>query len=179
MLDDWRAGLRAEVGLWLDPGREWSTSARFYSLFSTSEQFVGIGDGTNILYLVRPTPPASVGNLAGRQPSYVGFPGVVTGSVATTAQTTFTGGDLNLRHVLFAGDRCRFQALAGYRQMHLGDELGIAFTVNPTPAAATTYRRSSPPGEGRTVSARGTTSTARGRRCQSVTHRRAMESSKG
>ena len=47
--------------------------------------------------------------------------------MATTAQTTFTGGDLNLRRVLVSNPDFRFELFGGYRQMHLGDELGAAF----------------------------------------------------
>jgi len=52
------------------------------------------------------------------------------GTVATTAQTTFTGGDLNLRRVLVSNNDFRFELFGGYRQMHLGDELGAAFRAS-------------------------------------------------
>ena len=63
-------------------------------------------------------------------PEFVGFPGVTVGTVATTAQTTFTGGDLNLRRLLASNRDFRFELFAGYRQMHLGDELGAAFRAS-------------------------------------------------
>jgi hypothetical protein len=144
MLDDWRSGLRAEVGIWLDPARTWSASARFYSLFSTSEQFNAIGDATSVVRLSRPSFPrsGSVGDLFTPEAlDYVSFPefstgsgtGFFTGSVSATVQTTFAGGDLNLRRVLFAGDRLQFQGFVGYRQMHLGDEVEVAFNIIPPP----------------------------------------------
>jgi hypothetical protein len=136
LLDDWRAGLRAEIGMWLDAERQWSASARFYSLFSTSEQFNAIGDGTSIIRLSRPRFPhsGSVGDLFSPLSfDYISFPGLFTGSVSSTVQTTFAGGDLNLRRVLFAGDRFQFQGFVGYRQMHLGDEVEVEFTVIPRP----------------------------------------------
>ena len=61
---------------------------------------------------------------------FVGFPGVSVGTVATTAQTTFTGGDLNLRRLLVSNPDFRFELFAGYRQMHLGDELGATFRAS-------------------------------------------------
>jgi hypothetical protein len=127
LLNDWRAGLRAEVGAYFGSSHVWGASARFYSLFSTSEQLVGGGDGTNVVAL--PQIQVLLGTPI-QFPIYVGFPGATTGTIATTAQTTFTGGDLNLRRVLRDTDAWRVEAVFGYRQLHLGDELGVQFTAN-------------------------------------------------
>ncbi len=130
LLDDWRAGLRAELGVWLDESRRWGVEARFYSLFSTSEQFIGTGNGSNVLNLPQ---VATVAGTTIQFPIYVGFPGATTGSVSTTAQTSFAGGDLSLRHLVAQSERFRFDALFGYRQLHLGDQLAAGFDVT-TPA---------------------------------------------
>jgi outer membrane protease len=63
-------------------------------------------------------------------PVFVGFPGVTVGSVATTAQTSFAGGDISLRRVLLSNEDFRLELFAGYRQMHLGDELGSTFRAS-------------------------------------------------
>lgn len=133
MLNDWRAGLRAEAGVYFGNTHAWGVSARLYSLFSTSEQLNGAGDGTNVVNLPQFIP---AGGTVVQLPIYVGFPGVATGVVSTTAQTTYTGGDLNLRRVLRATDAWRIEALFGYRQLHLGDELGAQFTAIGTQAVA-------------------------------------------
>jgi hypothetical protein len=130
MLNDWRAGLRAEAGVWFGDEQSWGAAARFYSLFSTSEQLVGGGNGTNVVNVPQFLTP---GGAVVQVPVYVGFPGLTRGTVSTTAQTTFTGGDLSLRHALFTREHWRFEVVAGYRQLHLGDELGDQFTSSLTP----------------------------------------------
>jgi hypothetical protein len=127
MLDNWRTGLRIEAGAWFGPSHVWGASARVYSLFSTSDQLVGEGDGTNVVNLPQFFP---VGGVPVQFPMFVGFPGVTVGTVATTVQTTFTGGDLSLRRLLVSTEPLRFEAFAGYRQLHLGDELGAAFRAS-------------------------------------------------
>jgi hypothetical protein len=127
MLDDWRAGFRGEVGVWFDDARVWGAAARFYSLFSTSEQLVGGGNGTNVVNVPQ---VARIAGLSIPFPIYVGFPGLTTGSVSTTAQTNFAGGDLSVRRMLRQGASWRLDALAGYRQLHLGDELGVGFVAS-------------------------------------------------
>jgi hypothetical protein len=127
MLDDWRAGFRAEAGVWFDTERVWGAAARYYSLFSTSEQLVGTGNGTNVVNLPR---QEQVLGVTVPFPIYVGFPGLTTGSVSTTAQTNFAGGDLSLRRLVRQGAWWRLEALAGYRQLHLGDELGLGFNAS-------------------------------------------------
>ena len=127
MLDNWRAGARTEVGAWFGQTHIWGASARLYSLFSTSDQFAGEGNGTNVVNLPQ---VVTVGGQVVQMPIFVGFPGISVGSVATTAQTTFTGGDVNLRRLLASNPGFRFELFAGYRQMHLGDELGAAFRAS-------------------------------------------------
>jgi Putative beta barrel porin-7 (BBP7) len=134
MLDDWRAGVRVELGAWLDNSRFWSVDTRFYSLYSTSDQLVGGGTGTNVVNLPQ---FVTVGGTTVQFPIYVGFPGVTAGSVSTTAQTSFAGGDLSLRHVLMQNSAARIDLLFGYRQLHLGDDLGDSFTVNSATPLAT------------------------------------------
>jgi hypothetical protein len=127
MLDNWRTGLRTEVGVWFGAEHLWGLSGRFYSLFSTSDQLVGEGNGTNV---VRVPQLISVGGVATQVPVFVGFPGLTAGTVATTVQTTFTGGDLNLRRLMVSNETFRFELFTGYRQLHLGDELGAAFRAS-------------------------------------------------
>lgn len=131
ILDDWRSGLRVELGVWLDDEHRAAIGARFYTLFSTSEQFRAVPNGANVINVPQVVP---AGALTVQVPAFVGFPGVSTGRVEATAQTTFAGGDLNARFALERNDRFRVDVLAGYRQLHLNDELGVNFTVVPVGA---------------------------------------------
>jgi hypothetical protein len=128
MLNDWRTGLRLEYGVWFNDGRRTGVSARFYSLFSTSQQFNAIPNNTAVVNLPQ---AVTIGNTTLQIPAFVSFPGVTTGSVATTAQTTFTGGDFNFRHSFGAAETSRVDLLLGYRQLHLGDEIGATFNLQP------------------------------------------------
>ncbi len=128
ILDDWRSGLRVEVGAWLDDERTLGIGARFYSLFSTSEQFRAIPNGATVINVPQ---IVNVGAVPVQIPAFVGFPGVTTGHVATSAQTTFMGGDLNWRLTLGRTERMGVELLAGYRQLYLTDELNANFTVSP------------------------------------------------
>jgi hypothetical protein len=127
MLDDWRTGLKTEIGAWFGQDHAWGASARLYSLFSTSDQLVGEGNGTNVVNLPQ---VVTLGGVPTQMPIFVGFPGIAVGTVATTVQTTFSGGDINLRRLLVSNPDFRFELFAGYRQMHLGDELGAAFRAS-------------------------------------------------
>ena len=134
LLNDWRSGLRVEAGIWLDNDHRTGLSARIYSLFSESEQFTARPAGAAVVNVPHFIP---VGAAAVQIPVFVGFPGVTTGTVQTSAGTTFAGGDLNFRRLLDRGERYRVELLAGYRQLYLEDELGASFTVAPVgPVAA-------------------------------------------
>ncbi|HSQ56094.1 MAG TPA: BBP7 family outer membrane beta-barrel protein, partial [Gemmata sp.] len=114
MLDDWRAGLRSELGVWFDDAHVWGASARFYSLFSTSEQLVG-GNGRTVIYIPHE------GDEILERTKYVYFPGAyLSGTISTTAQTNFAGGDISVRRLLGQGLGWQIYGLAGYRQLHLG-----------------------------------------------------------
>jgi len=126
MLGNWRAGVRSEMGLWLDDDHKWGVSGRFYSLFSTSDQLTGGSDGSSVVNLPQFVP---VLGTTIQFPAYVGFPGITTGSVYASTQTNFAGGDMSLRRALMQNQRFRLDVLAGYRQLHLGDEIGDHFTV--------------------------------------------------
>jgi hypothetical protein len=127
VLNDWRSGLRVEAGVWLDDDHRTGVSARVYSLFSAREQFAAAG-APGVVNLPQFTP---AGPVTVQTPVFASFPGVTTGGATAFARTSFTGGDLNLRRLLTAGPAGRVELLAGYRQLHLGDELGDAFNVTP------------------------------------------------
>ena len=132
--------MRAEAGVWFDDDHRTGLSARFYSLFSTSGQFAGQGNGFSVVNVPQFVP---VGPVTIQIPAFVGFPGLTTGTVTASVRTSFTGGDLNLRRLLTQGDAYRLELLAGYRQLYLSDGLDSTFAVRPvgvgtlvTPSAA-------------------------------------------
>jgi hypothetical protein len=129
MLGDWRAGVRGEGGVWFDQPKTVGLTGRFYSLFSTSDQLVGVGNGLNVVNVPQ---FVSLGGLVAQIPAPVGFPGITTGTVSATAQTMFMGGDVNLRRMFRQSSGWRADVLVGYRQLYLHDEIGSAFTVNGT-----------------------------------------------
>ncbi len=138
VLNDYRSGLRAEAGIWFDPDRRTGLSVRLYSLFSATENVSVPAGGAVVVNLPQFT---GAGAGAVQTPLFVAFPGVTEGSVAARARTAFTGGDLNLRQLLDGGDNYRFEALAGYRQLHLSDELSASFDATTVPSSGLTATR--------------------------------------
>jgi hypothetical protein len=76
-----------------------------------------------------------VGGVPVQTPLFVAFPGIVGGNVIASTRTEFTGGDLNFRRLIDRGPNYRVELLAGYRQLHLGDEFATSFdaTSNAIP----------------------------------------------
>lgn len=128
LLDDWRTGLRVEAGAWLDPQHRLGVGARLYSLFSASERFRAVPNGAVVINVPQ---TVSAGGARVQVPAFVGFPGLTTGRVGASVQTTFAGGDLNLRVAAAGNDRGRVELLAGYRQLYLADDLAVNFAVAP------------------------------------------------
>ncbi|MDY3560946.1 BBP7 family outer membrane beta-barrel protein [Gemmata sp. JC673] len=133
LLNDWRTGLRIEVGMWLDPERRTGAGLRLYSLFTGNSQLRTIPNGAVVINVPQ---SVSAGGATVQVPAFVGFPGLTTGRVSASAQTTFAGGDLNWRCAIERGDRGRIELLAGYRQLHLADELNVNFSAASLAAAA-------------------------------------------
>jgi hypothetical protein len=128
VLNDWRSGLRLEAGVWFDPDRRSGVSARYYSLFSAREQFTAMSDGAEVVDVPHFVP---VGARAVQIPVFVGFPGLAAGSATASARTLISGGDVNYRRLVEGGGGYRIELLAGYRQLHLSDQLGATFRAVP------------------------------------------------
>ena len=128
ILNDWRSGLRAAAGVWLDPAHRGGVGARVYSLFSGREHFATRATGASVVNVPHLVP---VGGSAVQLPVFVGFPGLTAGGATASARTAFTGFDLNYRRLLDRGPGYRVELLAGYRQLYLGDELSASFTATP------------------------------------------------
>lgn len=125
-LNDMRAGFRAELGVWLDEQSIYSVAARFYFLGISSNEFIGVGNGTNVLVV----PQATTQNLTPVQIAvYAGYPGSTIGAVNSSISTNFLGGDVNLRKAMRTGDTFRADLIGGLRFLHLGDSLTTLFNV--------------------------------------------------
>jgi hypothetical protein len=137
MLNDWRSGLRVEAGMWFDREHTVGALARFYTLFSARETFLGRADGTNVLNVPQ---VVNVNGVLAQVPVFAGFPGVTTGTATGGARATFTGGDLSARVLLHREAGYRLDLLAGYRQMYLGDALSLNASASAAgvPAALST-----------------------------------------
>jgi hypothetical protein len=153
MLDNWRPGLRAELGGWFGERHQWGLSARYYSLYSTSDPLTVLGDGSNVVVVpqvvdlrgvgaVNPATALATLTLLAvaipgtslipsatnvQLPLIISFPGVAVGSVAASVRTSFVGGDANWRRVWFSTDDLRWETFIGYRQLRLGDELRLQY----------------------------------------------------
>lgn len=125
-LNQFRPGLRIDVGHWLHSHPGWGVSARFYFLGAISEQFIGGSNGTNVLSFNQaiPTPQGPL-----PVPLYAAYPGLTTGSTAASVHSNFLGGDVNLRYRMAAKPAVDFDWLAGYRVLHLGDNQVSSFDV--------------------------------------------------
>jgi hypothetical protein len=124
LLDRTRPGFRLEAGTYFGCEREWGASGRFFFLGSVADGLAGGSDGTTILALPQLVPGAG-GPV--EVPVYVGFPGLIRGTLTADVQTNFLGADANLRRALTATDGCRVDLVGGYRYLHLGDRLATTF----------------------------------------------------
>lgn len=153
MLDNWRPGLRAELGMWFGDKHQWGLSARYYSLYSTSDPLTVLGDGTNVVVVPQVADLRGAGPVSSataltaltaqtaafpgtslitsgtnvQLPLFVSYPGVAVGSAAASVRTSFAGGDANLRRVWMSTEELRWETFIGYRQLRLGDELRLQY----------------------------------------------------
>jgi hypothetical protein len=123
--------------MWFDREHTVGALARFYTLFSARETFLGRADGTNVLNVPQ---VVNVNGVLAQVPVFAGFPGVTTGTATGGARATFTGGDLSARVLLHREAGYRLDLLAGYRQMYLGDALSLNASASAAgvPAALST-----------------------------------------
>jgi hypothetical protein len=133
-LNGMRSGLRLEGGAWLDPERNVGVMARFFTL---GTQAVNLDGGSNGLNPVTLPQIQTVAGVTTSVPIAVGFPGLTRGTVTASASTQFMGGDASLLHAFPSSEGFSLNALVGYRYLHLGDKIGRAFDVVPTPTVET------------------------------------------
>jgi len=126
MINGLRPGLRVTGGFFLDTEKEWALGYSGTFLGSRSERLEGGSNGINIVNL--PQTNTILGVMIDT-PLYVGYPGITRGTVAASVQSSFMTGTAELRRVAQSGNGHRFDLIAGYRYLHLGDSVATSFDV--------------------------------------------------
>jgi hypothetical protein len=126
MINGLRPGVRITGGIFLDAQKEWAIGYSAAFLGSRSERLTGGGDGTNIVNLPQ---SFTVLGFPIQGPLYVGYPGVTRGTVTASVQSSFMTGTAELRRVAQSGNGHRFDLIAGYRYLHLGDSVATSFDI--------------------------------------------------
>lgn len=120
MLNGLRPGIRVTGGFFLDTDKEWALGYSGAFLGSTSERLEGGANGLGIVNLPQ-----------NETPLYVGYPGVTRGTFAASVQSNFSTATAELRRVAQSGTGRRFDLIAGYRYIHLGDAVATSFDIVP------------------------------------------------
>jgi hypothetical protein len=126
-LDEFRPGFRLEAGLYRDETAREALFTRLFFLGSASEGRSAASFGQAVLALPQ-APPGG-----GTFPLYVGYPGLTAGVADASVQTDFFGADVNLQRRLCDAGTCRFDAIGGFRYLHLGDRLDRRFATTALP----------------------------------------------
>jgi hypothetical protein len=125
--DEWRSGLRAQIGYWFDPRRKSGIEGSFFGLEQASTGFNASSGGTPIL--ARPFFDAFFNQ---QSSSVIAYPGFIAGSVSVSETSRLLGaGALYRQEIGFWGGE-RFSMLIGYRYLHSSDKLGIFTTSTVT-----------------------------------------------
>ena len=121
----WRSGGRLQAGYWFDPQHSRGIEASFFDLQDASTGFAT--DSSAHPILARPFV-----NALTNQPSasLVGFPGLVSGSVAVNESSRLLGFDAHYRQELGMWSGQRISALIGYRYLRSSDKLSIPEATN-------------------------------------------------
>lgn len=126
MVNGLRPGFRVEGGLFIGSTGDWAFGYSVISLGSRSERLEGGSDGGGIVNLPQFN---SLLGIPIQTPIYVGYPGLTRGTVTASVQTSFTSVAAQLRRVAQSGTGFRFDLIAGYRFLHLGDSVATSFDV--------------------------------------------------
>jgi hypothetical protein len=134
------SGGRFAGGLWLTRSHVIGIELGGFLMENKPVSFFAGSDANGNPVLARPVFDATTGT---EIVELISAPGIVSGSVAVTSHSSFDGWDIN------GTTRCHYSAcstldfLAGYRQMHLGEDLNIYQSSTVLPGGAAGFAGSS------------------------------------
>ena len=116
-----RSGGRFTLGYWFGNCGLCGIEDTFFFLGSSSTNYQATSDGSPIL--ARPF----FNVLSGAQDALlVAYPNIVVGTINVASTRSVYGNELNLRRALYADQFRRFDVLAGYRLLYLGEGLDVS-----------------------------------------------------
>ncbi len=118
--DDFRSGLRYNVGFWFSPQQTFGLQVGGFFLDDTATVTTLSSNGDPIL--ARPFLNAINGAASSQ---LIALPGTFAGSVAVDHHNSVNGFDAALRGNMCCGPSYRLDALLGYRYLHLADGLAV------------------------------------------------------
>jgi Putative beta barrel porin-7 (BBP7) len=122
--DDARGGFRLNMGYWMDPLQTFGIQVGGFWLGNNDSSSAFSSNGTTII--ARPF----LNVLSGNQDStLIAFPGVSSGSAIVSAHSSLDGWDIAYRQNACCCCNCRIDALVGYRQLRLAENLGVEDSV--------------------------------------------------
>jgi hypothetical protein len=137
--EDLRSGGRFTLGFWFNEAQTCGIEADFFELEDKASGFLASSSGSPIL--ARPFFDA----VAGQQSAeLVAFPGLLAGNVAASAVSTgVTGVDVLFRCNLCCTTGCcssyRLDAVAGYRFLHLADDVSVNENLVSTSSSSPSF----------------------------------------
>ncbi len=118
--DNAQAGFRLQAGYWFDSVPTMGIQAGGFWLDNANTSASFVSNGSTIL--ARPFVDAASGKSSAE---YVAYPGISSGSVIVGAHSSFDGWDIALRELACSGCNTQLNAVVGFRQMRLADQLGV------------------------------------------------------
>lgn len=124
-----RKGGRFSAGWWFDDEQRIGIEASYFFLggrsrYQTFMSDAVVGLPVTTLYPVLATPFNNT-NTGAPDASLITFPGVLTGQVVVDAPTFFQGVEANMSATVWQSEKCRLEALGGFRHLNLGETLRI------------------------------------------------------
>jgi hypothetical protein len=132
-----QSGFRANAGLWLDTWCEEAIEVGGFFLGGRNTSFSA--NSNQFPVLARPFFDVNSGQ---QFSELVAFPGISTGHITVSAPSNFWGLDTNLRCNVCTTCDYRFDVLAGFRYLNLGEGLGITEVVQGGPNAPAPFTNS-------------------------------------
>jgi hypothetical protein len=117
----WRPGGRLQAGYWFDPSRSRGIEASVFGLGDISTGFNANSNTTPLI--ARPFFNALTN---AQDANIIALPGFTTGNIAINETSRFYGAGALYRQDIGMWGNMRVSALAGYRYLHVSDDLSIA-----------------------------------------------------